>query len=202
VLAWTTNKLYLRELQQQGVPIVDTLWNPSTLPRDGRDWVIKPAIGAAAEDVTRWSSADLDRGDETLAELASRSGDVLAQPYLPSIERSGESCLVYLGGRWSHAVTKAALLTPGIGPAPPVLAGDPREVITPLNPTTEQLAVAGHALETARNAIGMPQAYARVDLADNDDGSPVVLELELAEPSLYLTHSVGAAARFADVLVG
>jgi len=39
-----------------------------------------------------------------------------------------------------------------------------------------------------------------VDLIRSGDGSPCVLELELAEPSVFLDHDAGAAARFARVL--
>jgi hypothetical protein len=43
--------------------------------------------------------------------------------------------------------------------------------------------------------------YARIDLIRDAAGAPVVLELELTEPSLFLDHSAGAAARFARHLV-
>jgi hypothetical protein len=36
--------------------------------------------------------------------------------------------------------------------------------------------------------------YARIDLVDDADGTPVVLELELAEPSLFLPQAPDAAA--------
>ncbi len=43
--------------------------------------------------------------------------------------------------------------------------------------------------------------YARVDLIAGLDGHPVLLELELTEPSLYLGHADGAPERFADAIV-
>ena len=43
-----------------------------------------------------------------------------------------------------------------------------------------------------------PTAYARVDLLPGADG-PVVLEVELTEPSRFLECSPGSAARAADV---
>jgi hypothetical protein len=46
-----------------------------------------------------------------------------------------------------------------------------------------------------------PPAYARIDLVLDTDGAPVVLELELTEPSLFLAHATGAAERFAQHLV-
>ena len=42
--------------------------------------------------------------------------------------------------------------------------------------------------------------YARVDLIQDADGHPVVLELELTEPSLFFAHATGSAERFADAI--
>jgi hypothetical protein len=42
--------------------------------------------------------------------------------------------------------------------------------------------------------------YARVDLVPGPDGTPVLLELELAEPSLFLRHAPGAAERFSQAI--
>jgi hypothetical protein len=39
-----------------------------------------------------------------------------------------------------------------------------------------------------------------VDIALADDGSPLVLELELVEPNLLLAHSPSALRRFADLV--
>jgi len=47
---------------------------------------------------------------------------------------------------------------------------------------------------------GEAPLYARVDLVDAPDGSPVVLELELIEPSLFLAFDDGAADRAAAAI--
>jgi hypothetical protein len=44
-------------------------------------------------------------------------------------------------------------------------------------------------------------AYARIDLIRDDANAPVVLELELTEPSLFLAHAPGAADRLVRHLV-
>jgi O-ureido-D-serine cyclo-ligase len=46
-----------------------------------------------------------------------------------------------------------------------------------------------------------PLAYARVDLIHDADGAPRLLELELAEPSLFFAHGAGSARRFAEALL-
>jgi hypothetical protein len=43
--------------------------------------------------------------------------------------------------------------------------------------------------------------YARVDLIRGPDGSPRLVELELTEPSLFLSYGKGAAGRLADEIV-
>src|SRR5687768_4106441 len=45
VLRWNTDKRYLRELAEAGVPVVPTLWDPEGLP-EWNDYVIKPAVSA------------------------------------------------------------------------------------------------------------------------------------------------------------
>jgi hypothetical protein len=42
--------------------------------------------------------------------------------------------------------------------------------------------------------------YARVDVIDGPDGHPMLLELELTEPSLFLPVCDGAADRLADAI--
>ena len=44
--------------------------------------------------------------------------------------------------------------------------------------------------------------YARVDLLPDEAGDPVVIELELTEPSLWLSSSPGAADRLAAAIKG
>ena len=45
-----------------------------------------------------------------------------------------------------------------------------------------------------------PAAYARVDVVDGGEGRPVVMEVELIEPTLFLDLAPDAAPRFAAVL--
>ena len=43
--------------------------------------------------------------------------------------------------------------------------------------------------------------YARVDLIPGPDGEPMLIELELTEPSLFLRQSPGAAERLAEAII-
>ena len=48
--------------------------------------------------------------------------------------------------------------------------------------------------------FGVP-LYARVDLIRGNDGVPVVLELELTEPSLFFAHAPRSADRLATAII-
>ena len=49
--------------------------------------------------------------------------------------------------------------------------------------------------------FGEVPLYARVDLVPGVDGQPIVMELELIEPNLYLNQAPGAAERVAAAIV-
>ena len=67
--------------------------------------------------------------------------------------------------------------------------------VTPAEATPAQLAVARAALAAVPSPA--PLLYARVDLVPGPDGAPVLMELELTEPCLFLDRSAGAPDRFA-----
>ena len=50
-------------------------------------------------------------------------------------------------------------------------------------------------------AAPAPVPYARVDAVETEKG-PMLMELELIEPALYLTSAAGAADRFAEAILG
>ncbi|MGI9084449.1 MAG: ATP-grasp domain-containing protein [Aeromicrobium sp.] len=201
ILAWNTDKVYLRELMDAGVPVIDTRWDlrdGDDLPRSGADlgeWVVKPAISAGSRDTARWSS--IEEVYAHSAELNAAGRTVMVQPYIPSVDSDGETGLVYLGGRFSHAIRKGPLLGRGEGVRQD---RDRREVITPRAPTAAQLDVAEQVLAAVPAELGgaAALAYARVDLVTDVDGAPRLIELELTEPSLFLDHSENGA----EMLVG
>ena len=54
--------------------------------------------------------------------------------------------------------------------------------------------------ELALKTVRQPMLYGRVDLVELPNGRPAVMELELIEPSLYLSYDADSADRFADVI--
>jgi hypothetical protein len=105
----------------------------------------------------------------------------MVQPYLSSIDASGERALQFFGGRFLHASRKGAVLEPGTAYDADKV---PHPRLEPWEPTPAELSVAERALAAVPDAPEL--LYARVDLVDGDDGQPRVMELELIEPNLFL----------------
>ncbi len=201
VVRWNHHKRYLQELAAVGVPTVPTtvVTRGSTDPHatvraaGAATVVVKPAVGIGGNDAERGRADD----PATAAHLRNllSSGDVLVQPYLQSIEASGETSLVVLGGLVSHAVTK--LPARGEFRIHEHRGGRYAQV----DPAAAEVELALGACEAAHAITGEDLLYARADLVAGDDGRPLLMELELIEPSLYL-HTVPAATeRLADLVV-
>ncbi|HSK95591.1 MAG TPA: hypothetical protein VK891_03160, partial [Euzebyales bacterium] len=199
VLAWNSDKRYLTELAAAGVPTVPTAWfapdEPVTMPAGG-SFVVKPAVSAGSQDTIRYSAGDHAAARTHARRLQAQGRAVLLQPYLARVDERGETALVYLADRFSHAIRKGPILR-----AEPETVGGlfAREDIAMRTPSEIERAVAEQALDAlpfARSAL----LYARVDLLPGADGTPTVLEIELVEPSLFLRYCDPAAARFAAAI--
>jgi hypothetical protein len=204
VIAWNTHKGYLRELEARGVAIVPTAWCARGEATDleallaSRGWaeaVVKPAVSAGARNTVRVSPATLAAGREMLARITA-TGDAMVQPYLPSVEEDGERSLLFAAGAFSHAIRKHALLAVGaIDPE------DQQDGVPRVEPSARELAFAERVLAEARAITGSTFTYARVDIAPRA-GGPVLMELEVTEPSLFLHAVPEAADRFARAILG
>src|SRR2546422_2263140 len=200
-LRWNSHKGYLRDLAARGVPIVPTRWLERGAPVDlarllrdagWREAVVKPAVSASAHGTWRTSfetaSADQPRLDELLG-----AGDIMAQTFVSEVRAGGEWSILFLGGRYSHAVLKRPAEgdyrvrwefggSAGTSAPPPRRAADAEAVMA---------------------VVPGDPVYARVDGVERD-GRLVLMELELIEPHLFLGWDAGAAARLAravDALV-
>ena len=191
VVRGNVRKRYLLELAARGVATV-----PNTLVEAGATvdlatcsgggrFVIKPEVGAGS-----WLTRAFDRADDPgaasfLAEVTSR-GAALVQPYVASVEAYGERSLVWIDGALSHAIRKS-----------PRFSGDRESTTGPFPIADDERALADAALAPLRDRI----LYGRVDLARDARGQPMVMELELVEPSLFFAKHPPAADRFVAGLV-
>jgi glutathione synthase/RimK-type ligase-like ATP-grasp enzyme len=206
VVRWNTDKHYLRELARAGAPVVASRFvEPgeeagSALAEfldgePGPELVVKPAVGAGARDARRHARGARAAAAAHVGALLAAGRSVLLQPYLERVDRDGESALIYFEGRFSHAVRKAPLLPAGAAGTTALFAP---EEISPHAPAPEELETGGRVLRALPFAIPL---YARIDLIRENGGRPVLLELELTEPSLYFARAPGSAARFAQALL-
>jgi hypothetical protein len=202
VVAWNTDKLYLRDLAATGVPTVATTFAAPGEPVEfaGHDeFVVKPSVGAGSRGAGRFAAGSVGAARAHAAQLHDAGRVVLVQPYLDAIDTVGETALIYLDGVFSHAIRKDAMLPAAIVHPVDGAALYVEEVVVARTPSSAELAVGAAALAAVRDRFGADQLYARVDLLPGPDG-PVLVELELTEPSLFLQHEPGAAERFAAAI--
>ena len=190
VLAWNTDKTYLRDLAAAGVPVVPTrfLTPGEVFEPPGTAYVVKATVSAGARDAAAYAPGQ-DAGAH-VRELHAAGRTAMVQPYLPAVDGAGETSVLCFEGVVSHGARKGALLELGAGVRNDLVSS---AVVTPREPSAVQVAVAHAALAV----VGEPLLYARVDVVPGPDGAPLVLELELTEPSLFLRHAPGSAERFA-----
>ena len=188
VLIWNSDKTYRGRLAERGVPVVPTLYAERldgdrlerAAARFGADRLVaKPQISAGAWQTIRWSPGEALAGGP--------EGPAMVQPYLAEIETAGEVSLLFFGGRFSHAIAKRP--QPGDFRVPPEYDG----VITRHQPRADELAAA----EAVLAAIAEPLLYARIDLVRGPAG-PLLIEIELIEPDLYLGYDPACGALFAE----
>ncbi|HVR82844.1 MAG TPA: hypothetical protein VMU54_00945 [Planctomycetota bacterium] len=196
IVRWNTDKRYLEELGAAGVPVVPThfIETEETIlfPFDG-EFVIKPTVGAGSMDVARFSEKS-PAAEEHVRRIHRSGRSVMIQPYLKRVDEAGETALVFFAGEFSHAIRKGPML----GSSPEVLGGlFLKEDIRPRTPSAAELALGQRAVRASPE----PCLYARIDVIPGVDGSPVVLEFEATEPSLFFAHSLPSATRCARAIL-
>jgi glutathione synthase/RimK-type ligase-like ATP-grasp enzyme len=197
LVAWNSDKRYLRELEQAGVPTVPTAWlglgDETDLGAllEARGWeevVVKPVVDLGARNLKRVRGEGA-KAARAVAKALTR-GEAMVQPFLPSVETDGELSLIYIEGEFAHAVRKR--------PAP----GDFRVqttwggTATFEEPSPPELELAAQALAQ----LSEPPLYARVDLVRDLDDQTCLIELELIEPNLYLTEHPATAELLAQAV--
>ena len=212
IVKWNSSKTYMLDLEAAGVPVVPTQVLDSVdqhlIPPPGADeFVVKPAIGAGSRGAQRFYSDDPDdveRARGHARQLIEAGSPAVIQPYLRSVDEGSETALLYFDGTYSHAAAKGPLLRRD-QPAELVEGLYFAEEMTHRQANSAQRAVAERALTAIPGEMPL---YARVDLVDdydndnddNNNATPVVLELELIEPSLFLAFDEQGAGRIARAI--
>lgn len=204
VVRWNTHKGYLVELASKGLPVVTTelVKKGSRTDLDRllaeRKWkkaVLKPAVSAGSNRTMLASAENLPEARAHLAAIVA-DGDALVQPYMPVVEGYGERSMVMIDGQITHAIRKRpAFGAKGAGVAAAFVPGEAlleNADVDPAVPADDETETALRIFEAAGLAGVL---YARVDLVRELDGRPVLMELELVEPSLFLWHGGEPAKR-------
>ncbi|MCS7482443.1 RimK family alpha-L-glutamate ligase [Umezawaea endophytica] len=210
IARWVLDKHYIADLAARGVPVVPTRYVHRDTDRaqavrellaehpEAKEIVVKPTIGAYSKDVQRFARSLADEAVGYVGKLLDNGAEVMLQPYLESVDRRGETDLTFFNEEYSHAIRKSAMLMPDGTVNVPTLDTRAARVA---DPDEQEVALA--ALDAAASHLGIerPLLYGRVDLIRDDDGGPVVLELDLCEPSLNLPFTDTGATRFARALL-
>ncbi len=196
LIAWNSNKTYLRELSEAGVRTVPTVWIERNSGADleevleGEEWdeaVVKPVIDLGARNLHR---VRLGEGSDALASVLQHH-DAMVQPFLPSLEAQGELSLIYIDGHLTHTVRKRP--APGDFRVQSIWGG----TVSRAEPSQAEADLGALALAQ----LDETPLYARVDLVAGPHDEPCLIELELIEPNLYLSTNPSAAGLLADAVI-
>ena len=133
---------------------------------------------------------------EHVARLHDTGRTAMVQPYVAGVDEAGETALLYIDGQWSHAVRKGPML---VGERQTVDGLFLEEDIRPREPSAAELELGERVMAAVAERFG-PLLYARVDLLPGPGGEPLVVEVELTEPSLYLETNAAAPGRLAAAI--
>jgi glutathione synthase/RimK-type ligase-like ATP-grasp enzyme len=192
VIRWNTDKCYLAEVPWAVETTFVTpglAWEPTA-----GEYVIKPTISAGSRDTARYGPGEEARAEAHVAQLLSAGRTVMVQPYLTAVDEHGETALVFFGGEYSHTIRKGQMLRRGQTPTDGLYL---EEDIRARRPDSAERTAAEEILDS----LPWPRRellYARVDLIPGPDGAPRLVELELTEPSLFLSYQDGAADQLSE----
>ena len=188
IVRWNLHKQYLQSLAAAEIPTVPTAWFRRGADAPLRqivesngwtDFVMKPAISASSWRTHRFrvDRGEMEQAASNLEELI-RDRDVMVQPYMTGVDRTGEKAVMWIDGEVTHAIRKR-----------PRFAGEGEFVSGAAEISPAEHAIAERSVAVAVAETGVRPLYARVDLMPDAEEGPMVSELELIEPSLYLVQS-------------
>jgi glutathione synthase/RimK-type ligase-like ATP-grasp enzyme len=191
------HKFYLRELQNQNITIIPTIFIEKTkrlnlaeiMPSHWKKAVIKPAFSAGSYLTTVFDLAALETINSHYQPIAAEK-ELLLQEFKPEIATEGETSFIFFNKKFSHAVNKK----PAAGDFRiQVQFGGKYNAVTP-SPALIQQA------QTIVNNFTNQLLYARVDgIIINNQIQ--LMEVECIEPDLYFNYSEGSHQRFINAIL-
>lgn len=200
LMAWNAQKTYLLDLADQGAPLPPTrLTKPTAVALSAAMHelelevaVAKPVVGAGASGLTILRRDDPASFTQAATKLAKDAigCDALVQPLLEEIRLLGETSFTFFGSEFSHAVVKRP-------------SQDSILVQAEHGGTTSPIAPNPQDLQLARQMLTLlpePATFARVDMVLTKN-HPLLMEVEVIEPELFVLHDQEAPNRLATLLL-
>lgn len=201
-MRWNLDKHYLADLEGAGIRVVPTTYAHSVdearaaLTAHPRV-VVKPAVSAGARDTGLFDAAD-ERALALATRIIDAGGTAMIQPEVPELSRGWEKALYLIDGRFTHAISKGALLDVGGG----LLGGVYQEHPEQVPAYDDEIAFATAVVRAVQTVTGGPlPLYARVDTVRSRAYGLVLLEVELVEPALNLHVAPHATDAVVDALL-
>ena len=193
IVRWNADKHYLADLSAKGVPTVPTNWvgrgtgmsvAQAASELNVEKVVVKPTVSAASWKTKAFTSDGFAAAELFLSGILT-DRDAMVQPFLGSVETIGERSVVWIDGEVTHAIIKK-----------PRFSGEEESVSEAVEPTDHERELFAKALVGLEDRL----LYARLDLMLDGAGDWRVSELELIEPSLFLSQHPAALAKFVAAL--
>ena len=200
LIEWNVNKTYLEDLKEDGIPIIPSLFfddfdidevRNSFNTFDSEKVIIKPTVGANADKIMIINKSDnMDTLKKTKDIYKYRS--FILQPFINSIKKDGEVSLIFFNKDFSHALSKVPK------------KGDFRVqeehggTLKLLKNLDEQKI---NLCKKILSLLPYDFFYSRIDLVV-DEGNPLLMEIEVIEPSLYFNLEPKSANLFAKKVSG
>jgi glutathione synthase/RimK-type ligase-like ATP-grasp enzyme len=191
------HKFYLREMEQQGITILPTVFIDKTnnlnltelIPADWNKAVIKPAFSAGSYLTEVFEKSEIQAISDKYKSIAAKK-ELLLQEFMPEIQTLGETSFIFFNKKFSHAVNKKPV--DGDFRVQSLFGGK----YTLVHPSPEMIQKAQKIVDTFQEDL----LYARVDGILIDD-ELYLMEIECIEPDLYFNLSENAMERFVAEIV-
>jgi hypothetical protein len=209
LIRWNSDKRYLADLERAGIRVVPTEYVPPGTEPDlpGGEVVVKPTVSAGARDTGRFSREESGAARALVATIHEAGKTAMVQPYNPTVDSIGETAVVMIDGRFSHALRKNMVLRPGeVAPVRDDSLGAAEAMYDPGlvalgAATVKELEAAEEVARELERRFGEVPLYVRVDLVTGADGEPELIEIEGVEPNLYHDLAPGSEKAFARAIV-
>ena len=196
IIDWNINKIYLKELNNKGINIPESIFiekgnriNLKNLFNQNQfsTAILKPNISGAARHTYKIEKSELNNFEDIFHKLIEEK-DMIFQKYMNNIVIAGEISLIMIGGKYTHSVKKKAK------DGDFRVQDDHGGTVENYKPTNEEINFAQRCIEKCPEK----PFYARVDVVYDNSGILALNELELIEPELWFRECPLAADMLAE----